>query len=190
MIAIVLAGVSFVGYALVKYFGAATAFCWRRPAGGLASSTAVTARQCAPRRCGRGRAARCWRPASRSPIAVSFARVIAIVAVLNPRLLRAIAPPLIAATLVAVGLAVAAVYWRRNPADEQKAVEFRNPFGVWSVIGFAPALGRDHRRRARARRAGRARPEPSSARPRIGPGRRRRRHGVDGAACAAARSAR
>ena len=67
--------------------------------------------------------------------------MIILIAVLNPALLLATAAPLIVATLVAGGLAVAAVYWWRDPAAEQKAVEFRNPFSLGSVIGFAVLLG-------------------------------------------------
>ena len=140
MIAIVLAGVSFVGYVLVKYFGAGHGVLLAAAAGGLVSSTAVTAAYARRAAAGEG-APRLLAAGVSLANAVSFARVIVLIAVLNPVLLLATAPPLIAATLVAGGLAVAAVYWRRNPADEQKAVEFRNPFGVWSVIGFALLLG-------------------------------------------------
>jgi uncharacterized membrane protein (DUF4010 family) len=140
MIAIVLAGVSFVGYVLVKYFGAGHGVLLAAAAGGLVSSTAVTAAYARRAAAGEG-APRLLAAGVSLANAISFARVIILIAVLNPALLLATAAPLIAATLVAAGLAVAAVYWWRDPTAEQKAVEFRNPFSLGSVIGFAVLLG-------------------------------------------------
>jgi uncharacterized membrane protein (DUF4010 family) len=47
----------------------------------------------------------------------------------------------VTAAVVAAGYAVASVYWGAQGRGRQRAVEFRNPFGFWSVIGFALLLG-------------------------------------------------
>jgi uncharacterized membrane protein (DUF4010 family) len=73
--------------------------------------------------------------------AISFLRVVAIAAALRPALLPMIAPPLLTAGLVAGAYAVASVYWRPAGGGKHKTVEFRNPFGFWSVVGFALLLG-------------------------------------------------
>jgi uncharacterized membrane protein (DUF4010 family) len=61
--------------------------------------------------------------------------------VLQPSLLVLIAPPLVAATVVAVGLAVFWVYWHADGEGGHTAVKLRNPFGFWSVVGLALAMG-------------------------------------------------
>src|SRR5262249_16497773 len=43
----------------------------------------------------------------------------------------------IAAAAVAVGFALVAMLWRRTGEQEQQDVDFRNPFGFWSVIELA-----------------------------------------------------
>ena len=68
--------------------------------------------------------------------AISFVRVLVIAAALKPSLLVLVAPALLSASVFAIGLALTAMFWRKGSGDEQKAA-FRNPFGFWSVIGFA-----------------------------------------------------
>ena len=72
--------------------------------------------------------------------AVSFGRVIAIVTALKPELLKLIAPALAAAILVALAWAFIAAYWRKGEGGQDQTVEFKNPFGFWSVLGFAILL--------------------------------------------------
>jgi len=140
LIAIVLAGASFIGYAAVKYFGASHGVLLAGAAGGLASSTAVTianARRAAayegpPRLLAAGVA---------MASAVMFLRVGAIVLAINASLLTLLAPPLLAAAAVAVGYALVATYWQRPDWPQGQIVKFRNPFAFWSVVGFAAALG-------------------------------------------------
>ncbi|HET9688495.1 MAG TPA: DUF4010 domain-containing protein [Pseudolabrys sp.] len=57
-------------------------------------------------------------------------------------LLRLVAPPLVAATVVAVTLSLLPLRWRtgRNNKAAQRTA-FRNPFAFWSVVGFAIFLG-------------------------------------------------
>ncbi len=139
LIAIVLAGVSFVGYVAVKVLGARHGTLLAAAAGGLVSSTAVTASNAKRAAAGEG-APRLLAAGVALATAVSFARVIAIVAVLKPDLLRFIAPPLAVAILVAAAYALISAYWRTGERGENQTVEFRNPFGFWSVIGFAVLL--------------------------------------------------
>jgi len=139
LIAIVLAGVSFAGYVAVKVLGARHGTLLAAAAGGLVSSTAVTASN-AKRAAGGEAAPRLLAAGVALATAVSFARVIAIVAVLKSDLLRLIAPPLVLAVLIATTYALISAYWRSGERDEGQTVEFRNPFSFWSVIGFAILL--------------------------------------------------
>jgi uncharacterized membrane protein (DUF4010 family) len=140
IIAIVLAGVSFVGYAAVKYFGASHGVLLAAAAGGLVSSTAVTATNARRAAAGEG-SPHLLAAGVALATAISFARVVAIVAALNPSLLVLTAPPLAAAGIVAAGLAFVWAYWRTGDDADVQTVKFRNPFGFWSVVGFAVLLG-------------------------------------------------
>lgn len=140
LIAIVLAGVSFLGYAAVKYFGERHGVLLAAAAGGLVSSTAVTLANARRAAAGEG-SPQLLAAGVALAMAVSFARVLAIVAVLRPSLLVLLAPSLGAATIVGVGFAVFWVYWRADKDSKQTDVELRNPFGFWSVIGLALAMG-------------------------------------------------
>jgi uncharacterized membrane protein (DUF4010 family) len=139
LIAIVLAGVSFLGYAAVKYFGQRHGVLIAAAAGGLVSSTAVTAANAQHAAAGEG-APRVLAAGVAVATAVSLLRVMAISAALKPMLLWFIAPPLLAGAGVAVAYALLSVYWRREKSTRQQAVKFRNPFGLLSVIGFAVFL--------------------------------------------------
>lgn len=139
LIAIVLAGVSFAGYVAVKVLGSKHGVMLAAAAGGLVSSTAVTASNARRAAAGEG-SPRLLAGGVALATAVSFARVIAIVAALKPELLKLIAPALAAAIVVAVAWALIAVYWRKGDSAEGTAVEFKNPFGFWSVLGFAILL--------------------------------------------------
>jgi uncharacterized membrane protein (DUF4010 family) len=140
LIAIVLAGVSFLGYAAVKYFGERHGVLLAAAAGGLVSSTAVTLANARRAAAGEG-VPRVLAAGVSLAAAVSFVRVLAIATVLQPSLLVLIAPPLVAATVVAVGLAVFWVYWHADGEGGHTAVKLRNPFGFWSVVGLALAMG-------------------------------------------------
>ena len=142
LIAIVLAAVSFLGYGAVRLFGAKRGVLLSALAGGLVSSTAVTltnARRAAAHESTPLLLAAGVAVAS----AVSFLRVIAIVAALQPGLLIVIGPVLGVATLAAVLYAVHAVYQRggTDKNDAPPPAEFTNPFSFWPVVGFAVFLG-------------------------------------------------
>jgi uncharacterized membrane protein (DUF4010 family) len=137
LIAIVLASVSFLGYAAVKYYGQRGVL----PAaalGGLVSSTAVTIANARRAAAGEG-APSILAAAVAVASAVMFVRVMAIVAALNPALLALISPPLIAAAVLAVGFAFFLARGSQSGAGGE-ALAFRNPFSLWSVAGFAVFL--------------------------------------------------
>ena len=110
IIAIVLAAVSFVGYAAVKYFGAGRGILLAGAAGGLASSTAVTVMNARHAAAGEG-APRLLAAGVALASAIMFVRVAAIVIAINPSLLPWVTPPLIAAAAVAVGYALDCGLW-------------------------------------------------------------------------------
>jgi uncharacterized membrane protein (DUF4010 family) len=136
LIAIVLAGVSFLGYAAVKYLGQRHGVLLAAAAGGLVSSTAVTAANAQHAAAGEG-TPRILAAGVAVATAISLLRILAISAALNPLLVWVLAPPLIAGAAVTVAYALTSVYWRREKSTRQQAVKFRNPFGLFSVIGFA-----------------------------------------------------
>ena len=140
IIAIVLAAVSFLGYAAVKYFGARRGLLLAAAAGGLASSTAVTIANARHAARGEGEP-RLLAAGVAVASGIMFLRVAAIVTALNPSLLILVAPALAAATVTAAGFAVAWVLWQRTGEQEHHEVKFRNPFEFWSVVGFALFLG-------------------------------------------------
>jgi uncharacterized membrane protein (DUF4010 family) len=136
LIAIVLAAVSFVGYAAVKYFGAGRGILLAGAAGGLASSTAVTVTNARHAAAGEG-APRLLAAGVALASAVMFVRVAAIVIAINASLLPWVTPALMAATAVAGVYALAAVYWRTAAGGKVQGIAFKNPFAFWPVVGFA-----------------------------------------------------
>ncbi len=168
LIAIVLAGVSFLGYAAVKYFGERHGVLLAAAAGGLVSSTAVTLRQCAARGSRRGLAAIAGgrRVAGDGSVVRARARHRRRAAgqacwcCLRRRLPLRRSWPSVLPSSGSIGA--------QDEDSEQTAVKFRNPFGFWSVIGLALSMGVDHPARALPRpifRVGRRR---SSVRRRSG----------------------
>jgi len=139
LMAIVLAGVAFLGYGAVKYFGAQHGVLIAAAAGGLASSTAVTATNAKRAAAGEGSPPLLAAGVSLAT-AVSLVRVLAIVAALNRALLPYVGPPLLAATVIAVGFAFWSVYFRQEKKGREPTLQVRNPFGFWSVFGFAFVL--------------------------------------------------
>jgi uncharacterized membrane protein (DUF4010 family) len=126
VIAIVLAGASFVGYVAVKYFGASHGVLLAGAAGGLASSTAVTITNAR-------------RPASHEGSPRLLAAGVAMAS--GVMLLRVCAIVLVLKANLLVLYALIAAYWRRSDGPEAQAFKFRNPFAFWTVVGFALFLG-------------------------------------------------
>ncbi|MDP2411908.1 MAG: DUF4010 domain-containing protein [Pseudolabrys sp.] len=140
LIAVVLAGVSFLGYGAVKLFGTERGLLLGALAGGLVSSTAVTLTSA--RRAAAGEATpRLLAAAVSTSTAISFMRVMAVASALNPTLLAWVAPPLTAAVMVAAGHAAVAFLWAGKQGEKASPAEFNNPFSFWPVVGFAVFLG-------------------------------------------------
>ena len=139
LIAIVLAGVSFFGYAAVKFLGARHGVLLAAAAGGLASSTAVTLANAQRARAGES-LPRLLAGGAALATAISFLRVLAIVATFKPGLLPLLAPALLSAVVVAGSFAVVAVYGSKRKTKGETTTTFRNPFDFWSVVGFAALL--------------------------------------------------
>ncbi len=140
LIAIVLAGISFLGYAAVKYLGERRGVLLAAAAGGLVSSTAVTLANARRAAAGEGTSQLLAAGVALATV-VSFARVLAIVAALKPELLVLLAPPLAAAAAVAIGFASIWIFRHASADSGRTDVTFRNPFGFWSVIGLALTMG-------------------------------------------------
>jgi uncharacterized membrane protein (DUF4010 family) len=139
LIAIVLASVSFIGYAAVKYLGARRGLLLAAAAGGLVSSTVVTIANARRAAAGEG-APLALAAGVAAATAISFLRVLAIAAALKPTLLWLIAPSLLAAAAFAVAFALVSLFWRTAGSRDEQTAQFRNPFEFWSVIGFAVFL--------------------------------------------------
>lgn len=140
LIAIVLAGTSFIGYVAVKYLGATHGILLAGAAGGLASSTAVTIANARRAAAGEG-SARLLAAGVATASAVMFLRVFVIVLAINPHLLVHLAPPLLAAAIAAMAYALAATYLHRATSPRSPELKFHNPLAFWPVIGFALFLG-------------------------------------------------
>lgn len=141
LIAIVLAGVSFLGYAAVKVLGAERGVLVSALAGGLVSSTAVTVTNARRAAAGEGSVGLLAAGVAIAT-ALSFLRVAAIVAALQPGLLSLIGPALVPAAVVAAVYAIVTVYWRDTGDGGRVQPEaFSNPFSFWPVVGFAVLLG-------------------------------------------------
>jgi uncharacterized membrane protein (DUF4010 family) len=136
IIAIVLAAVSFLGYAAVKYFGARRGLLLAAAAGGLASSTAVTIANARCAAAGEGEP-RLLAAGVAVASAVMFLRVAGLVTALKPDLLMRVAPALAVAMLVALAFALVWMFWQQGDRSQYRSAQFRNPFDFLTVVGFA-----------------------------------------------------
>ena len=140
VIAIVLAAVSFAGYVAVKLLGERRGVLIAAAAGGLVSSTAVTLAN-ARRAAAHEGSPHLLAAGTALAAAVSFVRVVGIVAVLGPSVLLLVGPALLAGAIVAAATALIAVYGFAVKNSEQAAVHFHNPFAFWQVVGMAALMG-------------------------------------------------
>jgi len=140
LIAIVIAAVSFAGYVAVKLLGMRRGTLLAAAVGGVVSSTAVTFASARRALAGEG-SARLLAAGVALATAVSFVRVMAIIAVLKPSLVHLTAPALLAGAGVAAGFAIVRVRSRSADSEQQAPVQFRNPFGFLSVVGLALTMG-------------------------------------------------
>jgi uncharacterized membrane protein (DUF4010 family) len=135
---VLIAGLSFVGYAAVRLAGARRGILLSSLAGGLVSSTAVTLTLS---RLGRRS------PARRALIAggIGFActtmypRTLLVATAIEPDMLRHLAGPLGAATLA--GYVAALLLWRQpQPKMQTAELELQNPFEFTTALKFGLLL--------------------------------------------------
>lgn len=140
LMTIMIALISFVGYVAVKLTGDRHGTAITGIAGGLASSTAVTMTLAQVAR---------ENPEQRTLLtagvllasAVMSGRVLAIVGVINPSLLTAIALP-IGAVGVVLALGAVVLMWRSADGEvgDGTAIELKNPFELATVLKFGAIL--------------------------------------------------
>jgi uncharacterized membrane protein (DUF4010 family) len=140
IIAIVLASVSFAGFIAIRALGEHRGVLVAGAVGGLVSSTAVMFANARMAAAGHG-TPRVLAAGTALATAVSFVRVIALVAVLNPPMLARVGVPLAVGAIAAVMFSAMAIRWRHAASGSQPAAEFRNPFGFFSVIAMAFSMG-------------------------------------------------
>jgi uncharacterized membrane protein (DUF4010 family) len=139
LLAVVLAAVSFLGYVAVKAFGSKRGMLLSATIGGLVSSTSVTvdaARHAHKNKAGCGLLGAGVALATAS----SFARMLAVIAVLNFAVAKLAALPLAVAILSAVAIAALLV---RGDGKNNKPVEIAitNPFSLQATLLLAAFLG-------------------------------------------------
>ncbi|MCC6947053.1 MAG: MgtC/SapB family protein [Bradyrhizobiaceae bacterium] len=138
LLAVILAAVSFVGYAAVKRFGAGQGLLVASAAGGLVSSTAVNVMLA--RRAAAGEAhVRLLAASSIVASGVSHLRTAGLIIFLNPAVALYAVGPL----LVAAAAATAIAYWfgrDQLSARAKSAFTLRNPFSLREVLALAALL--------------------------------------------------
>jgi uncharacterized membrane protein (DUF4010 family) len=135
LLVILISGISFVGYILIKVIGPSKGMGLTGLLGGLASSTALTL-SCTQQSRQAQALARNFALAITIAWTVMFGRIIVIVGVLNlPLAERIILPMLIP---VAAGLVYCFwLYQKAGRTDNAAEVTFANPFELWPAISFA-----------------------------------------------------
>jgi len=138
ILAVVISAISFVGYAGTRLFGPERGLGLTGIVGGLVSSTAVTLSMS-------GRARERPEIADSAAVAVAlastimFARVLVLVAFVNPPLVREVAFPMVGGA--AGGIAAAFALWRRSRRTEHAgALPVGNPFELGAAVRFALAF--------------------------------------------------
>lgn len=148
---VLISGLSFLGYGLVRIFGDDKGVLAAGIVGGLASSTATTLSLSKFARDGSAPPATTAAGIVMANV-VMLIRVAVILAAVSRPTVRAIAPALAAGAIV--GSLIALVYWRRAPRDSQGAgaVSLGNPFelrpalvfaGILALVSMASAFGAD-----------------------------------------------
>lgn len=133
LLVVLISGISFLGYALVKLIGPRRGIGLTGLVGGLASSTAVTLSFAQRSRDSTG-LERTLAFAVVVAWTTMYARVAVEVAVTNLPLLRLLAVPLTGMAIA--GLAVAARLFQRGSEGESETPRIDNPFGLMPAITF------------------------------------------------------
>jgi uncharacterized membrane protein (DUF4010 family) len=138
-IVVLIAGISFAGYFAMKIAGAGKGIMLTGILGGFASSTAVTL---SFSKMGKGSPLkRIFSAGILIACATMFPRMILIVSVINPQMLKQVAAPLaVSGVIVYAGMAV---YWVRRTKDKHIKAEtlpVSNPFQLAPALQFAAVL--------------------------------------------------
>ncbi|NOY06449.1 MAG: MgtC/SapB family protein [Chlorobi bacterium] len=130
---VLIAGVSFLGYILVKVFGSSKGITLTGMLGGLVSSTAVTLSfsQKSKEAPDLGRT---FSSAIILACTIMYPRVLIMIAVVNRDLLVLIWPSILILTLT--GLGASMWLWRKASRRNTEGVEIKNPFELRSAIKF------------------------------------------------------
>ncbi|MEX3007218.1 MgtC/SapB family protein [Hoeflea sp. TYP-13] len=138
LMTIMIAALSFVGYLAIKIAGERTGILLSGLAGGLVSSTVTTMNMSRLAKAHPDRE-RLFAGGTVFAGAIMVFRVLVIVGVFNPLLMRWLAPPLLLAgtTMVCSGVFL----MRRGDAEtDHEPLSLRNPFNLKSVLGFGALL--------------------------------------------------
>jgi uncharacterized membrane protein (DUF4010 family) len=133
LMVVLISGISFLGYVLVKIVGPRQGISLTGLLGGIISSTPVTL-SFSRRSQEEEELARPFALAITIAWAITYLRVLAEVAALNPQLLAKLWPPMAAASLVGLGYGVY-LYLSQRPT-EQEEVPFSNPFELGTALKF------------------------------------------------------
>jgi len=136
LLVVLIAGISFVGYAAVRIVGPERGLGLTGFVGGLASSTAVTLAM-ASRAKEEPALVRACALAVVLASTVMIARVAVVVGVVNPQLLRALAAPLLAMGLASTAASLALYFRSRQHGRAAEAVSISNPFELSTALKFA-----------------------------------------------------
>ena len=139
LIAIVLAGVSFLGYAAIKIFGQERGVLLAAAAGGLVSSTAVMLTNARRAAAGEG-APNLLAAGAMIATSISLARTAFIVGILNRDMLWYVIAPLVAAGVASAAAAVVLSLRGQAAQSQEDAAGLRNPFELRPVVTFAVVL--------------------------------------------------
>jgi len=127
LMVVLISGISFLGYVLIKLVGPTHGITLTGLLGGIISSTPVTL-SFSQRSREKEDLARPFALAITVAWAISYVRILAEVAALNPALLARVWLPLVAAA--SMGLAYSAYLYVRQPTREEGEVPFKNPFDL------------------------------------------------------------
>jgi uncharacterized membrane protein (DUF4010 family) len=133
LMVVLISGISFIGYLLIKIVGTKRGIGITGFLGGLVSSTAVTL-SFAQRSQKSGPLARAFAVAVTVAWTTMFARVIVEVAVVNRGLLGEVWIPMACAG--AAGLVYAAFLFFRQSSTDEEGMDFSNPFELGPALSF------------------------------------------------------
>ncbi|PKP54306.1 MAG: hypothetical protein CVT90_01935, partial [Candidatus Altiarchaeales archaeon HGW-Altiarchaeales-3] len=137
LMVVLICGISFIGYILMKIFGADRGIGMTGIIGGLVSSTAVTTTMAEKTKQSNLILKACVF-ATIIASAVMFIRILVVVAVVNNALLEPILLPLLA--MAGTGILISVIIWSRKsrikPEMDKTEVELKSPFSIIPALKF------------------------------------------------------